>query len=94
MRLADGCSGSLLSPERHHVCAVLGAMLAEVGPLLHQPAPESRIIRLIAQEDGETTEQAVARWEAEHPGEAALDEQHDFIILRSIVSPYSKGAQT
>jgi hypothetical protein len=61
----------------------------EVEVAARKPA-ERRIIRLIAQADGETTEQAVARWEAEHPGEAAVDEEHDFIILRSIVSPNSK----
>ena len=53
--------------------------------------PAGRVIQLIAQ-DGETTEQAVARWQAENPGEAA-PEQHDLIILHSIVSPSSKGAQ-
>ena len=55
--------------------------------------PERRVIRLIVQED-EATEKAVARWQAENPGEAAPDKQHDFIILHSIVSPNSKGAQT
>ena len=56
--------------------------------------PERRVIQLIAQENGDTIEQAAARWKAEHPGEATPDDQHDLIILRSIVSPNSKGAQT
>jgi hypothetical protein len=53
---------------------------------------ERRVIQLIAQED-ETTEQALTRWNAEHPEEPAADEKCDIIILRMIVSPNSKGVQ-
>ncbi len=55
---------------------------------------DRRVIRLVAQEDGETIEQAVARWAAEHPGEAAPDEERDLIILRSLVGPNSREEQT
>jgi len=57
--------------------------------------PQKRhLAPLIAQEDGETAEQAVARWKAAHPWEAALDGQLDCIILVPIVGPNSRGAET
>jgi hypothetical protein len=46
-----------------------------------------RVIRLIVGEDDETSDQAIARWCTEHPGEAPPDSAADFIILRSLVSP-------
>jgi hypothetical protein len=46
-----------------------------------------RVIRLIVGEDEETSEEAIARWCAEHPDEAPPDSAADFIILRSLVSP-------
>ena len=49
---------------------------------------------LIAQKDGETAEQAVARWKAAHPWEAAPDGQLDCIILVPIFSPNSREAET
>jgi hypothetical protein len=53
-----------------------------------QPAETPRrVIRLIVGEDGETQDEAIARWCAEHPDEAPPDSAADFIILRSLVSP-------
>ena len=46
-----------------------------------------RVIRLIVGEDEETSEEAIARWRAEHPDEAPPDTEADFVILRKIVSP-------
>ena len=46
-----------------------------------------RVIRLIVGEDEDTSDEAVARWCAEHPDEASPDTAADFIILRSLVSP-------
>ena len=46
-----------------------------------------RVIRLIVGEDEETSDQAIARWCAEHPDEPPPDSAADFIILRSLVSP-------
>ena len=45
-----------------------------------------RVIRLIVKEDGDTRDEAIARWCVENPDEAPPDEG-DFIILRTIVSP-------
>jgi hypothetical protein len=45
-----------------------------------------RVIRLIVGEDGETQDEAIARWCADHPDEAPPSDA-DFIILRSLVSP-------
>ena len=53
-----------------------------------QPAETPRrVIRLIVGEDGETQDDAIARWRAEHPDEPQPDQARDFIILRSLVSP-------
>ena len=50
-----------------------------------------RFIRLIvAADEGETKDQAIARWRAEHPDEAPPGEAADFIILTRIVSPNAK----
>jgi hypothetical protein len=54
---------------------------------LHPAGTPRRVIRLIVGEDGETQDDAIARWCAEHPDEAPPDKAADFIILRSLVSP-------
>ncbi len=45
-----------------------------------------RVIRLILGEDDETQDEAIARWRAENPDQAAPGQPHDFIILRTLVS--------
>ena len=53
----------------------------------HPVETPRRFIRLIvAADEGETQDQAIARWCAENPDEAAPGDG-DVIILRSIVSP-------
>jgi hypothetical protein len=54
---------------------------------LHPVEAPRRVIRLIVGEDEETSDQAIARWCAEHPDQAPPDSAADFIILRSLVSP-------
>ena len=48
-------------------------------------APRRFIRLIVAADEGETQDQAIARWCAEHPDEAPPSEG-DFIILHSIVS--------
>ena len=53
--------------------------------------PPRRFIRLIvAADEGETQDQAIARWCVEHPDEASPGQPDDFIITNSIVSPNAK----
>ena len=53
----------------------------------HPAAAPRRVIELIvAGDEGETSDQAIARWHAENPGEPPLDDS-DFIILTTVVSP-------
>jgi hypothetical protein len=54
---------------------------------LHPVEAPRRVIRLIVGEDEETSDQAIARWCAEHPDQAPPDSAADFIILRSLVRP-------
>jgi hypothetical protein len=54
---------------------------------LHPAETPRRVIRLIVGEDGETSDEAIARWRADHPDEAPPDKAADFIILRTLVSP-------
>jgi hypothetical protein len=53
---------------------------------LHPGETPRRVIRLIVEEDGETQDEAIARWCAENPDETPPAEG-DFIILRTLVSP-------
>ena len=49
-----------------------------------EPEPPQWSPQIIAAKDGETSEQAVARWKAEHPGVAVPDERWgllNFIVL-------------
>ena len=46
------------------------------------------MIRLIvAADEGETKDQAIARWCVEHPAEDPPGQPDDFLIVHSIVSP-------
>jgi hypothetical protein len=57
----------------------------------HPAETPLRFIHLIvAADEGETKDQAIARWCAEHPDEAPPGEPDDFIIINSIVSPNAK----
>ena len=57
----------------------------------HPAEAPRRFIRLIvAADEGETQDQAIARWCAEHPDEAPPGQPDDFIILNKIVSPNAK----
>jgi len=50
-------------------------------------AVAGRLPRLIAANDGETADQAVARWKAENPGEIVPEEREgviNFIVLRAL----------
>ena len=54
----------------------------------HPAEAPRRFIRLIvAADEGETQDQAIARWCAEHPDEAPPGQPCDFIIIHSLVSP-------
>jgi hypothetical protein len=56
----------------------------------HPAETPRRVIRLIvAADDGETPNDAIARWRAENPNEPPPSDA-DFIILRSLVSPNAK----
>ena len=57
----------------------------------HPAETPRRVIRLIVGEDEETSEEAIARWCAEHPDEAPPDTSADFIILRNLVSPKGRA---
>ena len=58
----------------------------------HHPAktPRRFIHLIVAADENETKDQAIARWCAEHPDEAPPGEPDDFIIITSIVSPNAK----
>jgi hypothetical protein len=47
---------------------------------------QRRVIRLILGEDDETQDEAIVRWRAENPDQAAPGQPNDFIILRTLVS--------
>ena len=53
-------------------------------------APRRFIHLIVAADEGETKDQAIARWCLEHPDEAPPGQTDDFIILNSIVSPNAK----
>lgn len=58
----------------------------------HPVETPRRVIHLIvAADEGETRDQAIARWRAEHPDETPPGQPDDFIIINSLVSP-NKGA--
>jgi hypothetical protein len=56
----------------------------------HPAETPRRVIRLIVGEEEETADAAIDRWLANHPDDAPLNRETDFIILRSIVSPHVK----
>ena len=52
-----------------------------------EPEPPRWSPRIIGAKDGETSEQAVARWKAEHPGETVPDGRCgrlNFIVLHGV----------
>ena len=58
---------------------------------LHPVERPRRFIHLIvAVDEGETKDQAIARWCAENPCDAPPGQPDDFIFINSIVSPNSK----
>ena len=52
--------------------------------------PRRFIHLIVAADEGETRDQAIARWCVEHPDEASPGQPDDFIILNSIASPNAK----
>ncbi len=55
---------------------------------LHPAATPRRFIRLIVEADrGETKDQAIARWCAEHPDQDPPGQPDDYFIIHTIVSP-------
>jgi hypothetical protein len=55
-------------------------------------AAPPRVIRLVAQYEGESLATAIDRWCKDYPNEPRPSEDDDMIILRSIVSPQVEHA--
>ena len=55
---------------------------------LHPAETPRRFIRLIVEADrGDTRDQAIARWRAEHPDEPPPGQPDDYFLIHTIVSP-------